>query len=244
MGKLAGLLRRPCVDPEERLEHARDVGRRLAEDGAGVGEALRTLRTEAQVRGREPLPGEVEALVEGWADTTLGHLHRLTCEDPLTGLATMAHLRTRVAEQRRAGLDPARAHALVVVTPGGQGGDRPAHDVPVGAAGPASPGPATTGVLGRALSCAALGERVRVVFGGGETVAHTHTGRIVVLADRDRRLQGLAALLHRLLDEDGWAADVRVHPLPEGELELVLLLERLDLGQGSSSRPAARKARS
>lgn len=212
MGKLAALRRRPSADPTA-LEHARDVGRRLAEDGAGVGEALRTLRAEAQVRGREPRLGEVEALVEGWADTTLGHLHRLTCEDPLTGLATMAHLRTRVAEQRRAGLDPAQALALVVVSPSGVEGDRSAR-----------------GSLGAALGCAALGERVKVVFGGGETVAHTHTGRVVVLADKDRRLEGLAALLRRLLADDGWEADVRVHPFPEGELELVLLLERLDVG--------------
>lgn len=213
MGKLADLLRRPVADPAvDRLEHARDVGRRLAEDGAGVGEALRTLRAESQVRGREPRNEEVEALVEGWADTTLGHLHRLTCEDPLTGLATMAHLRTRVAEERRAGGDVAARHVLVVVTPGGSGEDRSAH-----------------GSLGAALLCAALGERARVVFGGGETVAHTHSGRVVVLADRDRRLEGLAALLRRLLDEDGYAVSVRVHPLPEGELETVLLLERLDL---------------
>ena len=212
MGKLADLLRRPVADPAS-LEHARDVGRRLAGEGAGVGEALRTQRAEAQVRGREPRPEEVEALVEGWADTTLGHLHRLTCEDPLTGLATMAHLRTRVAAQRRAGVDLARTHALVVVSPSGEEGDRSSH-----------------GSLGAALLCAALGERVRVVFGGGETVAHTHTGRVVVLAGRDHRLEGLVALLRRLLDEDDQPAIVQVHPLPEGELELVLLLERLDAG--------------
>lgn len=214
MGKLADLLRRPVADPSvDRLEHARDVGRRLAGDGAGVGEALRTLRAEAQVRGREPRSEEVEALVEGWADTTLGHLHRLTCEDPLTGLATMAHLRTRVAEQRRAGDDAAARQALVVVSPSGAGGDRAAH-----------------GSLGAALLCAALGERARVVFGGAETVAHTHTGRVVVLAERDRRLDGLVGLLRRLLEEDGYDVSVRTHALPDGELETVLLLERLDLG--------------
>ncbi len=209
MGRLADLLRRPAPGPTS-LEHARDVGRRLARDGASVGEALRTLRAEEQARGREPRPEEVEALVEGWADTTLGHLHRLTCEDPLTGLATTAHLRTRVAEQRRAGVDLAHAHALVVVSPGGSEGDRPSHDP-----------------LRAALWGAALGERVRVVF-GDETIAHTASGRVVVLAHKDRRLEGLVGLLRRLLLEDGYDVTTRVHPLPEGELELVLLLERLD----------------
>ncbi len=209
MGRLADLLRRPAPGPTS-LEHARDVGRRLARDGASVGEALRTLRAEEQARGREPRPEEVEALVEGWADTTLGHLHRLTCEDPLTGLATTAHLRTRVAEQRRAGVDLAHAHALVVVSPGGSEGDRPSHDP-----------------LRAALWGAARGERVRVVF-GDETIAHTASGRVVVLAHKDRRLEGLVGLLRRLLLEDGYDVTTRVHPLPEGELELVLLLERLD----------------
>lgn len=209
MGRLADLLRRPAPGPTS-LEHARDVGRRLARDGASVGEALRTLRAEEQARGREPRPEEVEALVEGWADTTLGHLHRLTCEDPLTGLATTAHLRTRVAEQRRAGVDLAHAHALVVVSPGGSEGDRPSHDP-----------------LRAALWGAALGERVRVVF-GDETIAHTASGRVVVLAHKDGRLEALVGLLRRLLLEDGYDVTTRVHPLPEGELELVLLLERLD----------------
>lgn len=212
MGKLADLLRRPVADPMS-LEHARDVGRRLAADGAGVGEALRTLRAEAQVRGREPRNEEVQALVEGWVDTTLGHLHLLTCEDPLTGLATMAHLRTRVAEQRRAEGDVAASHALVVVSPGGTEGDHWAH-----------------GSLGAALLCAALGERARVVFSGGETLAHTHTGRVVVLAAADHRLEGRANLLRWLLDEDGYDVSVRIHALPDGELETLLLLERLDVG--------------
>ncbi len=43
-----------------------------------------------------------------------------------------------------------------------------------------------------------------------------------------RRAAGLVALLRRLLLEDGYDVTTRVHPLPEGELELVLLLERLD----------------
>ena len=46
------------------------------------------------------------------------------------------------------------------------------------------------------------------------------------------RAESFAALqeqmLRRLLLEDGYDVTTRVHPLPEGELELVLLLERLD----------------
>lgn len=227
---VAALLRRPGADLatlRSRLVDARDVGRRLARDGAGVTEALRTLRLSTSAgRGREPRPAEVEALVEGWVEgwveATLGHLCRLSCEDPLTGLATMAHLRTRVAEQRRAGLDPAQAHALVVVTPVGR--------TSPGGAGVGGGGPSPGSSLGLALRCAALGERVRVAFSGAEPVVGAAGGRVVVLADRDGRLEGLVALLRRWLAEDGWSVSVVLHPLPQGELELVLLLERLDLG--------------
>lgn len=188
------------------LAHARDLGRRLAEEGAGAGEALRTLAGGARsAHGRAPTVDEAVALVEEWAEVTLGHLHRVSCEDPLTGLATLAHLRLRVAELRRGGVDPARDRALVLVSPGG--GHEP---------------------LLTELVAAALGERVRVVFSADEVVARTARGRVVVLAAADARLERLAALLRRLLDDDGLDARVAVLPLPEDELGLVLLLDRLD----------------
>ena len=33
-----------------------------------------------------------------WSDATLEYLHDLSCEDPLTGLASLAHVRTRLDE--------------------------------------------------------------------------------------------------------------------------------------------------
>ena len=77
------------------VEHCRVVGRDLAERGVSAREALGELRsTTRQVVGREPTFDECEALVDAWADATLGYLNRLSCADPLTGLASQAHLLT------------------------------------------------------------------------------------------------------------------------------------------------------
>jgi hypothetical protein len=75
------------------VEHCRVVGRDLAERGVSAGEALGELRsTTRRVVEREPTFEECEALVDSWADATLGYLNRLSCADPLTGLDSQAHL--------------------------------------------------------------------------------------------------------------------------------------------------------
>lgn len=75
------------------VEHCRVVGRDLAERGVSAGEALGELRsTTRRVVQREPTFEECEALVDAWADATLGYLNRLSCADPLTGLDSQAHL--------------------------------------------------------------------------------------------------------------------------------------------------------
>ncbi len=96
------------------------VGRETARDGADLGEALDGLRaTYAQILGGEPDFGAVRALCQAWSEETLGYLHQLSCEDPLTGLASLAHLRAKLAEVYRAadlgGQSAATSHALVVV---------------------------------------------------------------------------------------------------------------------------------
>ena len=50
------------------------------------------------MRGDEPDFDATEALSVAWSEETLGYLHQVSCEDPLTGLATLAHLRARLAE--------------------------------------------------------------------------------------------------------------------------------------------------
>ena len=58
----------------------------------------------------------VRAVSEGWSDAQLGYLHALSCEDPLTGLTSINHVRTRLGdayrESARAGAEP---HVALVV---------------------------------------------------------------------------------------------------------------------------------
>jgi hypothetical protein len=97
------------------------VGRRLARQGVDLGEALEGLRsTSARVTGGEPSYAAVQALGTAWGDEVLGYLHGVSCEDPMTGLASPAHLRARLGEVYglpRSGVEGVRAprHALVVV---------------------------------------------------------------------------------------------------------------------------------
>ena len=75
------------------------VGRDVARDGAALGEALSGLRTTYElVLGEPPAFDAAEALSVAWSDATLEYLHDLSCEDPLTGLASLAHVRTRLDE--------------------------------------------------------------------------------------------------------------------------------------------------
>src|SRR3712207_5193092 len=95
------------------------AGQDLARDGASMQEALDSLRDTAhRMTGGDPSFGAVSALLTSWSETTLGYLHQLSCDDPLTGLASQAHLRSRLSELHR--LPPAdeavASHALVVCT--------------------------------------------------------------------------------------------------------------------------------
>ena len=71
----------------------------MARDGAALGEALSGLRTTYElVLGEPPSFEATEALSVAWSEATLEYLHDLSCEDPLTGLASLAHVRTRLDE--------------------------------------------------------------------------------------------------------------------------------------------------
>jgi GGDEF domain-containing protein len=163
------------------------LGHRLAADGVSLDEALSGLDTTFRVvLGAPPTFEDTRALSVAWSESVLGYLHRLSCEDPVTGLATMAHLQSRLAELYRASAENrpvAESHAVVVLDVG-----PPAAGEAVGA-----------GVLTEDLRVARAAEAVRTVFAGQETVGRVAQHRLTVLAPRDERLGQRVALLRRLL---------------------------------------------
>jgi hypothetical protein len=160
-----------------------EVGRDVAADGASLGEALSGLRaTYAAVGAGVPDFAAAEALSVAWSEETLGFLHDVTCEDPLTGLASAPHLRARLAEVYRGaegGQSVRRTHALVVV------------EVPPRADGLVEAAPA----FGRALGFAAVAEVLHGGFAGDETVARLGRDRVAALV---RRTDGLGESVARV----------------------------------------------
>jgi hypothetical protein len=177
------------------------VGRALARDGAGLGESLAALRaTYHVVTARDPDFDAVEALSVAWSEATLEFLHDVSCEDPLTGLASRSHLRTRLTElyrdAERSGRPVEDAHALVLVETGV----------------PDPPAPTGLGnALVKELRLASVADAVRAVFSGGETVGRLRPDRVAAVVERRPELGLSVGLLRtQLLDVDLGGAEARV----------------------------------
>jgi GGDEF domain-containing protein len=175
------------------------VGRDVARDGAALGEALSGLRATYQlVLAAPPAFDAAEALAVAWSEATLEYLHDLSCEDPLTGLASLAHVRTRLAEiYRDAELTDLRVqagHALVIV----ELSFRELH-----ASGDQH--------FTRALRLVQVTEAMRSVYSGGQTIGRLGLDRAVAVVPRTVDLGASVALLRDFLSElDLGSTDVRV----------------------------------
>lgn len=174
------------------------VGRAMACDGASLGEALSGLRaTYHAVVGVDPSFDASEALSVAWGESTLDFLHDLSCEDPLTGLVSLSHLRTRLSEvyreADRTGISLRDTHALLVV------------DAASGArlAGADAP-------FARALRLAEVAEAVRTVFCGEETLGRVGGNLVVALVRRDPGLGDSVTLLDEILADLGLGGEVRL----------------------------------
>lgn len=193
------------------LDACEYVGLELGRDGVPLEDALDGLReTSLLVTGRDPSYPMVRALSSGWSEATLGYLHQLTCEDPLTGLASLAHLRSRISEVYRE--QPAdrrsvrESHALVVIE---------------------TVDPGDRDVFGAALRIARLAESARTVFAGGETVGRVSRERIAVLIRRDERLPRRLGLVRTLLSRVTPVPRVWVEALPDDDSAAAALLDEL-----------------
>ncbi len=170
------------------------AGEDLARDGASMQEVLEGMRDTWRQRAvGDPSYDAVSALVTAWSETTLGYLHQLSCDDPLTGLASQAHLRSRLSELYRLDDDERTdvgSHALVVVA------------IPLGA----DPSDEAGDHFTRAMRVARAGEMARTVFARDETIARLGMHRVGILCRRDERLGRRVRVLGTLLEgspEDG-----------------------------------------
>jgi hypothetical protein len=196
------------------------VGRDLARDGGSLHEGLEALRATYQlVRGFDPSYDDVLALSQAWSESTLGYLHQISCADPMTGLASLAHLRSHLSDLYRGeGQELGRVRhrfALVIV------------DLPTD---PVGLDEEDRDPWARPLRLSRLGEAARTVFAGAETVAGLGATRVVVLARRDERLGQRAALLRRMvdtLDLHGRPARVWIEGLPPTDAGAANLLDEL-----------------
>lgn len=190
------------------------VGAALARDGVSLAESLDALATTSRmVRGSDPDHEDTRALAVAWSDVMLGYVNAVSCDDPLTGLASLAHLRSRISDvyraERQAGTPAVDSHALVVVS----------------APAVTAPAPGRDEVLTHALHLARLGDTARTVFSGSETIGHVGAGRVVVLADRDDRIGRRVGLLRRMLDDA--RARVWIEGLPGSDEAAGRLLDEL-----------------
>lgn len=194
------------------------TARRMAADGASVDEVLDGLRATWQlVRGQDPDFDTLAAVARAWGEETLSFVNRLSCEDPLTGLASLPHARTLVATLYRGDLrgaaHPRDSHALVVVDllalPGASAG----HDL-----------------FGSALRLMSLGESAQAIFGRAAVIAKLGPQRIAILAVRESRLGVRVRLLRRLVEGtgiEGYAPRVWIEGLPATETASSHLLDEL-----------------
>lgn len=149
----------------------------------------------------------VGAIAEGWAEESVSQFARGGCEDPLSGMATLPYLRTRLAEVYREaeqrGTSPAETHRLLVVGL------------------PRRPDP------WRRLALPILvGRDLRAAFPGGETLSLAKPGPAIALVPARRDLPLRYARLRRNI-QAAFGTQIRMTPLPGRLTEALRLVDEL-----------------
>jgi hypothetical protein len=189
------------------------LGRSRAEAGIGMAETIEDLAALFAVldAGDPPLT-LVISIAAGWAEEGLARHWQGGCEDPLTGLATVPYLRTRLTEvyreARQLGTSPAATHRLVVVR--------------------LSPRPDAMDRVARAIS---LGHDLRAAFPGGDTLCGESlsafaAGPAIALVRAHGDLPARYANLRRTIRLSR-GAQLRMTPLPALLTEALRLVDEL-----------------
>ena len=173
----------------------------------GSGPASKQGSGPAGQPGGDPPLHLVCAIAEGWAEESLAQLTQGGCEDPLSGLATLPYLRTRLAEVYReaehVGTSPADTHRLLVVGL------------------PRRPDP------WRRMALAILvGHDLRAAFPGGETLSMAKPGPAIALVRAHGDLPLRYARLRRSIQVT-FGTRIHMTPLPGRLTEALRLVEDL-----------------
>ena len=194
---------------------AHEIGRITAGDGATLDDVLTDVAITYQcVAAGEPGFEVVRAVSTAWADASLRFLHAVSCEDPLTGLASLAHVRSKLLEnyreQARCG-ETTASHALVVVE--------------------LDPSWVPASHFDRVLRLVDIAECMRRVYDGDETIARLTVSRAAAVVRRDDRLGSSVTTLRSLLtawhDEGGVATKVWIEGLPPSAESADVVLDEL-----------------
>lgn len=210
-----------------------ESGRELAADGVSLDEVFADLEaTYAAIGGGPPDYEVVRGLCQSWTEVSLRYLHGLSCDDPLTGLASLAHLRSRLDEvyrdAERRGTRVSDERALVVVE-----SDQVARRTDDGFMGRRSVEHSVAQRFGSALRMAEVAESLRAVFSGGETLARAGVHRAVALVRRHAELAAQVESLRQLLisrsaaTRDGGEQRVWIEGLPSSHDSASVLLDEL-----------------
>jgi hypothetical protein len=197
---------------------AAEIGHASAASGASLDELLGEVAECCLTVGvTEPPFAVVRAAAVAWSEASLRYLHGQSCDDPLTGLASLSHLRSRLAELYRQASFTGRSitdtHAFVIVE------SRPPHET-------------GEGRVDRALWMAEVSECLRSVYAGGETLGRLTDVRAAALVERTDQLgESITVLRSLLLD---WRVDevaprprVWIEGLPASQDSAIALLDEL-----------------
>lgn len=203
----------------------RALGTARAAAGVGIVDGMDDLAALFAVAGREEPPfAALRAFAAGWAargcaefaerrgrpspqvpadgHTPAGEL--ATCDDPLTGLATVPYVRTRLAQLYRGS---AAGMCLVIAEPYGD----------------------VEEVAERLAAALNLASALRRAFPGDETLALLAPGRVAAITRADEKLADKVAGLRATEILYGRPPWVRVRPLPRAYGQALALIRTLSL---------------
>lgn len=199
-----------------------EIGRWSAAEGLSLDEVFGGIARTTRIVGcGEPTFEAARSAALRWSEDSLRFQHGISCDDPLTGLSSIPHLRAQLAAAyraaERAGVLVTSTHALVVVDLDEKSGD--------------------AGQFGPSLRLLELADVMRQVYSGDEVLAGLSARRIAALVHRDERFGEQAAVLTTLIEE--WCAyraastghqirpRVWVEGLPRGNDAAALVLDEL-----------------